>query len=314
MSDTDRMAHWMRRLRLRHLEVLVCIAEAGSLTAAADALDASQPSVSQWLMDIESALGVRLFIRGRQLAPTEFLEPALWHARRMLNDSRRLEAELAAIGAGSAGTVRIGAMHVAGPKLMPSAILRIKALVPQTRIQLIEDIAAGLWPRFERNELDILVTRLDERSFGRGLKCEPLHDNPHCVMARSGHPLTKVRAPTWVQAAAYPWILPPAQTPLRAAIDATFIAAGLAPPQAWLESVAMTTNQAILRDTDSLVVVSTEVAQHFLAARTARILALRLTTDVGPVGMVWHDPEPSSAVGRALEAIRQAARALAERG
>ena len=57
------LTDWVSRLKLRHLRVLVAISRHGSLTAAAGALNMSQPAVSKWLADIESALGVPLFVR-----------------------------------------------------------------------------------------------------------------------------------------------------------------------------------------------------------------------------------------------------------
>ncbi|MBU1359626.1 MAG: LysR family transcriptional regulator, partial [Gammaproteobacteria bacterium] len=73
----------LRRLRLRHLEILLAVERHGSLTATAEALGVSQPAVSQWLAEIESALGVPLFVRGRQIQPSPYLPVALRHARRM---------------------------------------------------------------------------------------------------------------------------------------------------------------------------------------------------------------------------------------
>ena len=305
-----RMASWMRRLKFRHLEVLLAVARHRSLTATAEALGASQPAVSQWVADIEAMLGVPLFVRGRQLQPTAYLEPVLWHARRMVNDSQRLQAELRAIEAGDAGVVRIGAMQVAGPMLLPQALLRLRSAGAGLRIELVEDIAAGLWPRFARNELDVLVARLDERAYAAGVPCEALYDDPHCVVAGRHHPLLRKRRPTWVDAAAYPWIMPPAGTALRQAIDATFIAERVAPPHSWLESTAMTPNQVLLQQTECLAVMSGTLARHVEATLGLRALPLQLAAETGPVGMVWHDLEPTPVARRVLDALRDAARQI----
>ena len=40
--------------------------------------------MSQWLAEIEAAVDVRLFERGRQLKPTPHLAPVLRHARRVV--------------------------------------------------------------------------------------------------------------------------------------------------------------------------------------------------------------------------------------
>ena len=312
-SSADSMAPWMRRLRLRHLEVLLAISANGSLTAAAEALEASQPSISQWLADIEAALGVRLYERGRQLTPTTYLEPVLRHARIMVNESKRLRSELAAVASGGDGLVRLGAMHVAGPALVPQAICRIKAASPGTRIELVEDIAAGLWPKFERNELDVLVTRIDARAFETDRCHESLYPDRHCVIAGMHHPLSRMRRPGWRDAAPFPWILPPAATALRRSIDATFIAEHLAPPSPWLESVAMTANTAILGKTECLAVVSGSLARHLEKAGAVEIIDLRLTADIGPVGMVWRSADAAPAIRDTLAALRTVAKGQARR-
>lgn len=55
----------MLYLTLRHYEYVVAIAEAGSLSGAALALNVSQPALSTALSRIEARLGQQLFLRGR---------------------------------------------------------------------------------------------------------------------------------------------------------------------------------------------------------------------------------------------------------
>lgn len=305
-----RAATWMRRLRMRHLEVLLAISRHGSLTATADALNVSQPAVSQWLADIESAVGVALFVRGRRLQPTAYLDAVLRHAQRLVADSWRLEREIGAIGAGRSGTVRIGAMPVAGPALLPRALLQLRREGLDLRIEVVEDIADGLWPRLERNELDLIVGRLDIRAFAPDVFSEALYDDPHCVVAGRRHPLLGRSRTGWQDAARYPWVLPPAGTPLRRVIDATFVGRGLPPPQAWVESASLTTNQVILRDTECLGVLSGTAARHFVMMKALAIVPLRLSSEIGPVGMAWIDPEPGAPLRRAIGALRETGREM----
>ena len=48
---------WARRLKLRHLEIFLTLASAGSVTAAARLMHMTQPAVSHWLSDIEDPGG-----------------------------------------------------------------------------------------------------------------------------------------------------------------------------------------------------------------------------------------------------------------
>lgn len=74
-------------MELRHLRYFVAVAEAGSLTVAAEqTLHTSQPSLSRQIRDLESELGARLLTRrarGIELTPAgrTFLD----HARLVLS-------------------------------------------------------------------------------------------------------------------------------------------------------------------------------------------------------------------------------------
>ncbi|MDA0707395.1 MAG: LysR substrate-binding domain-containing protein [Proteobacteria bacterium] len=301
---------WIRRLKLRHLTVLVAISQHGSLTAAATALGISQPAVSKWLADIEAAIGVQLFIRGRRLRATSYAKVLLHHAERMLGEARRMHEEVEAVHGGASGIVRIGAMMVAAPELLPRVVTRLRLKDSALRIVVIEDIAVGLWPRFERNELDLLVGRLDEYVLSQGFPLESLYMDPYCVIAGPHHALARKRRPTWAEAALYPWVLPPAPTPLRRAVDLTFADAGLPAPRPWLESVSFTTNQVILRESDCLGVISRSAARYYQSLGVLKALHLELTSGIGSVGMMWRDAQPSPNVARVIDALRTVGREL----
>jgi len=304
----EHLALHLRRLRLRHFEILLAVARHGSLTATAQALDCGQPAVSQWLAEIEAAVGVALFVRGRQLKPTPQLAPVLRHARRVVADSWRLEHELAAVARGAHGLLRIGCMTGPSLDLLPQALLALRAEGAAPHFEVVEDIAQGLWERFARRELDLIVGRLDERAYAPGLAAEPLYAEPHSVVAGRHHPLGDAAALDWPQALAWPWILPPRHTMLRRAIDASFLAHALAPPAPWLETGAPGLVQRLLQASDCLAVVSGASGRHYAALGALQVLGLRLSVEVGPVGMAWTAGDDSPALQRMLQALRARAR------
>lgn len=301
---------WINRVKLRHLKVLLVIASEGSLTAAAAVLHMSQPAASKWLLDLEASLGVQLFIRGRRLRPTPSGEALLMHAERILGDARRVHEELEAIREGSSGVLRIGIMGIAAPVLMPRVIHRLRDADSSLRIVLIEDIAVGLWSRFERNELDIIVGRLGEHPAGTDFPAEPLCGDRYCVIAGPGHPLAGLHTLTWEDAARYPWILPPSQTPLRRVIDAQFTSRGLRARQPWLESTSITLSQVLLRASDCLAVSSHSIAQHYESLGVLKALPLGLDSGASSVSVVWRDLRPPPVITRVLGMLRAVAREL----
>jgi DNA-binding transcriptional LysR family regulator len=303
------LERWIRRIRLRHLEVLLAIGRHRSLTAAAAALDITQPAVSQWLADIESAAGVRLFERGQGLRPTPYAATLLAHAERVLQDAQRAIDEVVAIRSGGSGRVRMGATQVATASLVPAAVLRLRAQAPGIELSLVEDTVARLWAEFERNELDVLVTRLDVRALGSGLPHQRLFSDRYRVVCGPNHPLASHAQVGWHDVARFPWLMPPTGTPLHEALSASFASAGIPLPPVLVTSVSPAVNVALLRDTDALALQPTAMARRLQTKGELVALSLALTHDTGDVGLVWREPEPGPVLAAVLRAFVEASAA-----
>ena len=293
----------LRRIRYRHLQVLLAVARHGSLTAAAASLDITQPAVSQWLSDIESAVGGRLFVRGQPLKPTALAAPLLAHAVRMLNDAQRVVEEVNAINAGAIGMVRMGAMQVAAASLVPNVLLKFQEEFPAINLSLIEDVAAGLWARFERNELDLLVTRLDARAIESGLPQRRLFVDQHRVVCGLKHPLLSRKKIQWKDISAYPWLMPTLGTSLRNAVEMTFAREGIAFPRILLSSVSPTSNPIFLNSTNALAIMSSAAASTLEKNGVLRTLPLTLTQEIGDVGLVWRETSPGPSLSALINAF-----------
>ncbi len=307
--STDALT-WIKRIRFRHLEILLAIAKHGSLTAAAHALDMTQPAASQWLAEIESIVGAPLFIRGRRLQPTPFAAPVIRHAERVMGDSRRVVEEVASIRDGGFGHVRIGTMMSAATAIVPEAISQLRNAQSPIRIGLVEDVAVGLWSRFDRNELDIIICWLDERVLASDYPQEALFSETYSIVCGAQHPLMEKQAVSWQDAANYPWIMPPPGTALRIAIEATFTRKKIALPSIWLESASFTANQTIFNNTDCLGVLSTNFANYYQSMHLLSQLPLLLpeVRNVAEIGMVWKEESPGIALESVLNALRAANR------
>ena len=299
------LARWIRRIRIRHLEILLVIARHRSLTAAAAELDITQPAVSQWLADIEAAAGVRLFERGQGLRPTPYAATMLSHAERVLKDAERAIAEVASIRSGNSGRLRVGATQGATASLVPAAVLRLREQAPGIELSLVEDTVARLWVAFERNEVDVLVTRLDVRALGSGLPHRRLFVDPYRVVCGLHHPLAGSARLGWRDVARFQWLMPPAGTPLHEALSASFAAAGVALPPVLLTSVSPAVNVALLRETDTLALQPTAMARRLQTKGELVALPLTLTHHTGDVGLVWRDPEPGPVLAAVLDAFVQ---------
>ena len=78
------LRRFMLKAKLRHLQVLMKLAELGSMRRAAQDLNMTQPAVSQLVAEMEQLMETQLFVRhARGVTPTEAAQDLLFAARRI---------------------------------------------------------------------------------------------------------------------------------------------------------------------------------------------------------------------------------------
>jgi DNA-binding transcriptional LysR family regulator len=114
-------------MRLRHIEVFNAIYLSGTISAAAQLLNVSQPSLSKTLQHAEDQLGFKLFrrVRGR-LLPTDEAHIVYRETREVYNRLETLQQACRSLRAGHGGHLRVAVMHAAGLAVAPAAIARFR--------------------------------------------------------------------------------------------------------------------------------------------------------------------------------------------
>ncbi|MDH0739537.1 LysR family transcriptional regulator [Achromobacter spanius] len=146
-----------RPLDLDAVKAFIRVAEFGSFTRAAEAMQTTQAAVSLKLKRLEDRLGFRLVERTPRYVELSargatFLE----HARELLEVHDRA---LSAIG-GTRQRLTIGISdHVAGPDL-PALIARMNSHDPELLIEVRIASSGELLQSFDRRELDTVIVRL----------------------------------------------------------------------------------------------------------------------------------------------------------
>jgi DNA-binding transcriptional LysR family regulator len=124
--------------KLQSMQVFVEIAERGSLTAAAEAVSKSLPSVVRILASLEEVLQVRLLNRTtRRIALTEEGRVYLDQCRRILADIQEAERALGQHQSEPSGTIRVTAPVRFGEMHVAPAIAGFLDRYPKTRVELL---------------------------------------------------------------------------------------------------------------------------------------------------------------------------------
>ena len=95
-------------LDVRHLRLMVAIADTGSVTRAGDRLHLTQSALSHQLSDLESRLRARLFHRvGKKMVVTSAGDALLRSARQILEVLEQTEAGIKRVAHGAEGRLRL---------------------------------------------------------------------------------------------------------------------------------------------------------------------------------------------------------------
>jgi DNA-binding transcriptional LysR family regulator len=182
-------------LSLRQLLSFRAVADEGSFHAAADALDYTQSAVSQHVMALEGALGVRLFDRSRGRRTVELTEAGHLLLRHAISITDRLQAaraDLLAYAAGETGTLRVGVYQSVGTRILPAIIGRFADAWPNVEIRLTEaNSDQGLFELLGPGALDLSfgVLPIQDGPF----EAVELMRDPFVLVAAAGSPLAGVQ-------------------------------------------------------------------------------------------------------------------------
>ncbi|HUB13442.1 MAG TPA: LysR family transcriptional regulator [Acetobacteraceae bacterium] len=218
----------MRAPTFRQLQSFVAAVETGSLSAAARALQITQPAASQQVKELERALSARLLQRGAgRIRPTAAGEAVLAQARRVKAAMDDLLGAAAAFQDGEAGKLRLGTGATACIHLLPPVLARMKQRMPGLEIIIATGNTPDILLRLLAGELDLaLVTltgRLDRALEAQRPLSEPLVAYGPAAMLPAGEALRPA------QLAALPLILYESGGATRGLVDTWFRRAGLAP-------------------------------------------------------------------------------------
>lgn len=158
------------------LRVFLAVADHGSLSGAARALSASQPTISRQVLALEQHLGVELFHRRpRGMALTDTGAGLLPHAQAMAENAQHLALLAAGQDSAPSGPVRLTASVFVAHYILPPIIAELRAAAPGIDIELVAsdssdnllfreaDIALRM---YRPTQLDLITTHLGDVEMG----------------------------------------------------------------------------------------------------------------------------------------------------
>jgi DNA-binding transcriptional LysR family regulator len=173
-------------MSLRQYEYALAVAEAGSVTAAAELLHVAQPSMSQQIRGLERELGVQLFARTPTgLVPTVVGRAFLREAQVAVSAARRAKATARAGADELTGELVVAAQMGFGTRQLPGALGALRRRFPQLEVTVFEETSSAELERLcRRGVLDLALMAKCERS---PADAHHLGDEEFVVVLGAGH-------------------------------------------------------------------------------------------------------------------------------
>jgi len=180
---------------LRLIRYAAALAEHGSFTRAADALDIAQPTLSRGIRDLEADIGLSLFTRHRHgVEVTDFGYLFLEQAASVSAQVEDLEREVALAKGLHKGELAVGFGPHAAELLLPHALPRFVSEHPAVRIRIQIDSIEVLGRALRQRSLDLVVGESTILEGDESIEVfEPLQPIKAYLFVRAGHPLVAAK-------------------------------------------------------------------------------------------------------------------------
>jgi DNA-binding transcriptional LysR family regulator len=277
-----------RRIKLRDLQILMAVAEWGSMAKAANRLSISHPVISKTIAELEQTLGVRLLDRSvRGVTPTDYGRALLKCGVAVFDEVRQGLSNLEFLANPTAGDLRIGCPEAMPAGVLPLVANRFSARCPGGRVHVLNaNTAASQFGELRERNVDLLLGSMPSVFDEVDLAAEPLFDEPFVVVGGAQSPWARRRKVELRELSGEPWVLAPPDTVPGRIHTEIFHAHGLAFPRASILALSIHLTIAMVATGKFLAFLPVSVARLNTARAALKILPVKPSSQRVTVGII----------------------------
>jgi len=287
----DEQAAPRSALKFAHMRMITALEQHGSVSAAAAALNISQPAASRMIAEMETILDTHLLTRlPRGVELTPYGEALARRARSILAELREAEREISDIRTGKGGTVNLGAVTAPAVELAVPAIRELREHFPRIEVNVQVEASNVLARELIASRHDFIIARIPEDLNPRLFESRVIGSEMACLVVRRGHPLLNRDRVTLEETLAFDWVLQPAGSLLRRTIEQHFARFNTPLPERVLNTGSLLLTFVMIARSDAIAPVSLAVANFVRSAEglagAIDILPLDMQIEVQPYSLI----------------------------
>lgn len=202
--------------------------------------------------------------------------------------------------------ITVGALPMSGSMELAAAITAFRTRRPDVRVKIMTSNYHTLLDDLGKCSIDLIFGLLRRPDWASDVAEEALFADSFCIVARAGHPLSKLRDVTPQALAQYDWVVPAPGTPRRQQIERIF-ADEKTQPRFGIETSCLATLRALLSDSDLVTVMTRSEASLDANAGLLDVLPCRFLDPLPPKGITTRDGWlPTEAHQDFLDCLREA--------
>jgi LysR family transcriptional regulator for metE and metH len=175
-------------IEVRHLMLIKEISDTGNMTRAAAKLFLTQPSLSYQLKEIESRLGVELFLRiNKRMVLTAAGEKILSAASDILPKLQGVEKEIR-MGKKRIQEIRVSTHCYTCYHWFPTLMKRYRAKFPNVEINIVTEAMNNTIEYLLQGKIDLAL--INRKPSEKGIHAEKLFDDEQVLLVPEHHPLS----------------------------------------------------------------------------------------------------------------------------
>jgi DNA-binding transcriptional LysR family regulator len=304
-----------RRLKLRQLEILLAVADTGSMAKAATRLAISQPAVSRAVADMEHTLGVSLLDRSPQgIEPTQYGQALLTRGAAVFNELLQGLQDIEFLANHQAGDLRIGSTAALAEGIVLAVLNRLSRRYPRVVFHVATDNAAStLYDQLRERSIELGFVRMSGLVHEDDIDAEMLFEEPLVVVAGAENPWVRRRKIELSELVNEPWTWPPPKSTFDLLVNEAFGVSGVKPPRPSVYTYAINMRTNLAATGPFLAVIPASNMQLPSKHPLIKMLPVGLPTTRRQVGMITLKNRTLSPLAqRFIECARDLAKPFAK--